>query len=72
MGDGWQQDFKQTHFDSYSPPDFYAKVLPEPLCFIIKMISRIRKEVPETLEINVQCIQVKNNNPTPTKARTEI
>ncbi|VAH89812.1 unnamed protein product [Triticum turgidum subsp. durum] len=26
MGDGWQQDFKQTHFDSYSPPDFYAKV----------------------------------------------
>lgn len=26
MGDGWQNDFKQTHFDSYSPPDFYAKV----------------------------------------------
>ncbi|XP_051181803.1 phosphoinositide phospholipase C 2 [Lolium perenne] len=26
MGDGWQQDFKQTHFDSYSPPDFYVKV----------------------------------------------
>ncbi|KAG8096412.1 hypothetical protein GUJ93_ZPchr0013g36638 [Zizania palustris] len=26
MGDGWQSDFKQTHFDTYSPPDFYAKV----------------------------------------------
>ncbi|KAF9593893.1 hypothetical protein IFM89_025929 [Coptis chinensis] len=26
MGDGWRLDFSQTHFDSYSPPDFYAKV----------------------------------------------
>lgn len=26
MGDGWHLDFKQTHFDLYSPPDFYAKV----------------------------------------------
>ncbi|XP_062215940.1 phosphoinositide phospholipase C 4-like isoform X2 [Phragmites australis] len=26
MGEGWQRDFKQTHFDTYSPPDFYAKV----------------------------------------------
>ncbi|XP_074358465.1 phosphoinositide phospholipase C 4-like [Apium graveolens] len=26
MGDGWHLDFKKTHFDSYSPPDFYAKV----------------------------------------------
>ncbi|XP_068644185.1 phosphoinositide phospholipase C 2-like [Aristolochia californica] len=26
MGDGWQLDFKQTHFDTYSPPDFYARV----------------------------------------------
>lgn len=26
MGDGWQVDFKPTHFDYYSPPDFYAKV----------------------------------------------
>ncbi|PUZ41540.1 hypothetical protein GQ55_9G513700 [Panicum hallii var. hallii] len=26
MGEGWHKDFKQTHFDSYSPPDFYAKV----------------------------------------------
>ncbi|XP_039786563.1 phosphoinositide phospholipase C 2-like isoform X1 [Panicum virgatum] len=26
MGEGWHKDFKQTHFDSYSPPDFYVKV----------------------------------------------
>ncbi|XP_078447209.1 phosphoinositide phospholipase C 6-like isoform X3 [Wolffia australiana] len=26
MSDGWRLDFKPTHFDSYSPPDFYAKV----------------------------------------------
>ncbi|GMP89684.1 hypothetical protein CsSME_00041150 [Camellia sinensis var. sinensis] len=26
MGDGWHLDFKQTHFDLYSPPDFYARV----------------------------------------------
>lgn len=26
MGDGWHLDFSQTHFDSYSPPDFYTKV----------------------------------------------
>lgn len=26
MGDGWQVDFKQTHFDLFSPPDFYAMV----------------------------------------------
>lgn len=26
MGEGWHQDFKQTHFDTYSPPDFYVKV----------------------------------------------
>ncbi|URD88639.1 phospholipase C [Musa troglodytarum] len=26
MGDGWHADFKQTHFDSYSPPDFYTRV----------------------------------------------
>ncbi|XP_063943312.1 phosphoinositide phospholipase C 6-like isoform X2 [Daucus carota subsp. sativus] len=26
MGDGWHLDFKKTHFDSYSPPDFYTKV----------------------------------------------
>ncbi|KAH6836243.1 phospholipase C 2, partial [Perilla frutescens var. hirtella] len=25
MGDGWHMDFKQTYFDSYSPPDFYAR-----------------------------------------------
>nr|XP_043611543.1 phosphoinositide phospholipase C 2-like [Erigeron canadensis] len=26
MGDGWHLDFKRTHFDIYSPPDFYVKV----------------------------------------------
>lgn len=26
MGDGWQLDFEPTHFDSYSPPDFFTKV----------------------------------------------
>ncbi|KAL1197238.1 Phosphoinositide phospholipase C 4 [Cardamine amara subsp. amara] len=26
MGDGWLLDFKKTHFDLYSPPDFYVKV----------------------------------------------
>lgn len=26
MGDGWRLDFNKTHFDSYSPPDFYARV----------------------------------------------
>ncbi|KAL6644878.1 hypothetical protein ACP70R_016486 [Stipagrostis hirtigluma subsp. patula] len=26
VGEGWQRDFDKTHFDSYSPPDFYAKV----------------------------------------------
>ncbi|XP_050237048.1 phosphoinositide phospholipase C 4-like [Mercurialis annua] len=26
MGDGWHLDFKPTHFDLYSPPDFYTRV----------------------------------------------
>ncbi|KAJ6844608.1 phosphoinositide phospholipase C 4-like [Iris pallida] len=26
MGDGWRMDFSKTHFDSYSPPDFYTRV----------------------------------------------
>ncbi|KFK27404.1 hypothetical protein AALP_AA8G378600 [Arabis alpina] len=26
MGDGWQLDFNKTHFDNYSPPDFYVRV----------------------------------------------
>ncbi|KAL9228666.1 hypothetical protein vseg_004219 [Gypsophila vaccaria] len=26
MGDGWRADFKQTHFDLFSPPDFYVRV----------------------------------------------
>ncbi|XP_042481963.1 phosphoinositide phospholipase C 6-like isoform X2 [Macadamia integrifolia] len=26
LGDGWRLDFSQTHFDAYSPPDFYTRV----------------------------------------------
>ncbi|KDO68974.1 hypothetical protein CISIN_1g007399mg [Citrus sinensis] len=26
MGEGWYYDFPHTHFDAYSPPDFYARV----------------------------------------------
>ncbi|XP_027337126.1 phosphoinositide phospholipase C 2-like isoform X2 [Abrus precatorius] len=26
MGEGWYQDFKHTHFDQFSPPDFYTRV----------------------------------------------
>ncbi|KAE9596042.1 putative phosphoinositide phospholipase C [Lupinus albus] len=26
LGDGWRMDFKQTHFDLYSPPDFYVRI----------------------------------------------
>ncbi|PKI58468.1 hypothetical protein CRG98_021153 [Punica granatum] len=26
MGDGWHLDFPHTHFDLYSPPDFFTKV----------------------------------------------
>lgn len=26
MGEGWYYDFKHTHFDQFSPPDFYARV----------------------------------------------
>lgn len=26
MGEGWYYDFRLTHFDAYSPPDFYARV----------------------------------------------
>ncbi|OWM87425.1 hypothetical protein CDL15_Pgr022536 [Punica granatum] len=26
MGDGWSRDFSQTHFDTFSPPDFYTKL----------------------------------------------
>ncbi|KAF3776053.1 1-phosphatidylinositol 4-5-bisphosphate phosphodiesterase delta-3-A [Nymphaea thermarum] len=28
MGDGWNLDFKKTHFDTYSPPDFYTSSNP--------------------------------------------
>ncbi|CAK9173556.1 unnamed protein product [Ilex paraguariensis] len=26
MGEGWYFDFSHTHFDAYSPPDFYARI----------------------------------------------
>ncbi|KAG8377026.1 hypothetical protein BUALT_Bualt09G0125300 [Buddleja alternifolia] len=26
MGEGWNLDFHRTHFDLYSPPDFYVKI----------------------------------------------
>ncbi|KAK1272222.1 Phosphoinositide phospholipase C 2 [Acorus gramineus] len=26
MGDGWNLDFHKTHFDMYSPPDFYTRI----------------------------------------------
>lgn len=26
MGEGWYYDFHHTHFDAYSPPDFYTRV----------------------------------------------
>ncbi|KAI3772230.1 hypothetical protein L6452_03411 [Arctium lappa] len=26
MGDGWHLNFKKTHFDTYSPPDFYTRI----------------------------------------------
>ncbi|CAN1259364.1 Phosphoinositide phospholipase C 2 [Linum perenne] len=26
MGEGWYYDFRHTHFDQYSPPDFYTRV----------------------------------------------
>lgn len=26
MGEGWYFDFNHTHFDAYSPPDFYARI----------------------------------------------
>uniref|UniRef100_A0A7N0T3I7 Phosphoinositide phospholipase C n=1 Tax=Kalanchoe fedtschenkoi TaxID=63787 RepID=A0A7N0T3I7_KALFE len=26
MGEGWYMDFRHTHFDTYSPPDFYTRV----------------------------------------------
>jgi hypothetical protein len=26
MGEGWHLDFHHTHFDQYSPPDFFIRV----------------------------------------------
>ncbi|NP_001130371.1 uncharacterized LOC100191466 [Zea mays] len=39
MGEGWQKDFKQTHFDSYSPPDFYVKV-----CSLVEPVPTFRSQ----------------------------
>jgi len=39
MGEGWQKDFKQTHFDTYSPPDFYVKV-----CSLIAPVPMFRSQ----------------------------
>lgn len=36
MGTGWHLDFSRTHFDSFSPPDFYTKV--RSILFCIKLI----------------------------------
>lgn len=40
MGEGWYYDFKHTHFDAYSPPDFYARVrlYKESLAHLIALI----------------------------------
>lgn len=42
MGEGWHQDFDETHFDIYSPPDFYVKVCRTtfPLIAGVKVISQ--------------------------------
>ncbi|RHN57130.1 putative phosphoinositide phospholipase C [Medicago truncatula] len=34
MGNGWNSDFSKTHFDTFSPPDFYTKCLCLLRCFI--------------------------------------
>lgn len=26
MGEGWHSDFHRTHFDRFSPPDFFVRV----------------------------------------------
>lgn len=45
MGEGWYYDFHRTHFDAFSPPDFYARVstlifpFPSPKFFgVIKLL----------------------------------
>lgn len=27
MGEGWAREFRHTHFDRFSPPDFFVKVI---------------------------------------------
>ncbi|CAK9173558.1 unnamed protein product [Ilex paraguariensis] len=44
MGDGWRLDFSHTHFDSYSPPDFYTKV------YIIGVPADAAKKKTTTIE----------------------
>lgn len=44
MGDGWSTDFSKTHFDSYSPPDFYVKL------YIIGVPADYAKEKTKVIE----------------------
>lgn len=37
MGDGWRLDFSKTHFDTFSPPDFYVKVSLLSQCVVCTM-----------------------------------
>ncbi|KAM3357076.1 phosphoinositide phospholipase C 6 [Capsicum galapagoense] len=44
MGDGWRLDFSHTHFDTYSPPDFYTKL------YIVGVPADVRKKKTRILE----------------------
>ncbi|CAN4097552.1 unnamed protein product [Withania somnifera] len=44
MGDGWRSDFSHTHFDAYSPPDFYTKL------YIVGVPADARKKKTRILE----------------------
>lgn len=40
MGEGWYYDFPHTHFDRYSPPDFYTRV--KIICNLIGFSLRLK------------------------------
>ncbi|KAH7542246.1 hypothetical protein FEM48_Zijuj02G0053000 [Ziziphus jujuba var. spinosa] len=44
MGEGWDSDFRRTHFDRFSPPDFFTKVS------IAGVPSDIRSHKTKTIE----------------------
>lgn len=44
MGDGWRLDFSHTHFDAYSPPDFYTKL------YIVGVPADARKKKTRIIE----------------------